>query len=358
VDEGAPYDEAAAAARKRITGDLARLDEFNRKSYPPADWARSAAQTVDLLAPVQYRQWQRIDRIIQQIAPHLNRADQMAMTAQRAFRWSSYFLFASTALATIVAAIEAVVFPHLWELTIGELALLAASVAIVAAEQAWRNNNKHWFAYRFLAERLRSACYLLAVGISPETGFDIGGTTEDPAQNGWVRRAFTGVLGEGDSRQQDIAEDLETLSSLIRSHWIGGQVGYFERTSRNLLSKHRAVRRLLYTVLGITIAAAVLHSLRIWPLGSGETQALVMCAIGLPAVAGALSNVRSIREFSRHAFRYARMAAVLRRYMDRLEDTRDIAGLRRLTTDVNDLLTAETSGWLVEVSARSLEIHG
>ena len=218
LDKEWPYAETAEAARKRITEDLDKLDEFNRKSYPPANWERSVAQMMDDLAPARYREQPRLNRIIEQIAPYLNRADQMAKHAQHGFRLSSYLFFASTALATIVAAIEAVVFPHLWELTIGELALLIASVGIVRAEQAWRNNNKHWFVYRFLAERLRSASYLLAVGITPETGFDIGGTTEDPTQNRWVRRAFTGVLGEGDSRQQDISEDLETLNSLIRSH--------------------------------------------------------------------------------------------------------------------------------------------
>jgi hypothetical protein len=102
----------------------------------------------------------------------------------------------------------------------------------------------------------------------------------------------------------------------------------------------------------------VLHGLRIWPFHSGDTEALVMCAIGLPAAAGALSNVRSIREFSRHSFRYARMAAVLRRYTKRFNDELDIDTLRQVATEVGDLLTEETRGWLLEVSQRDLEIHG
>jgi hypothetical protein len=358
VDDGQPWDAAAVAVRERLRGDLAGLDEFNRKSFEKADWDRSAEQTMNDLAPARYRHWPRLNGILEQITPHLNRADQAAMAAQQKFVRSSYALFGCTALATIVAALQAVVFPGLWELTIGELALIIASVVIVAAEKRWKNNNKHWFVYRFLAERLRTACYLLAVGSPPETEFDVGGTPEEPMQNEWVRRAFTAVLAEGDLRQKETPEDPETLSSLIRKHWMGGQMTYFERTSQKLMRKHQALRKLLYGVLGATIVAAALHSLRIWPFHSGDTQALVMCAIGLPAAAGALSNARSLREFSRHSFRYARMAAILRRYMGKFDDESGIDDIRRLAEDVGSLLTAETRGWLVEVSAQGLEIHG
>jgi hypothetical protein len=157
------------------------------------------------------------------------------------------------------------------------------------------------------------------------------------------------------ARQSEIYEDPETLTSLIRDHWIDGQIRYFDQASRKLMRQHRMVRRLLYCVLCATIVAALLHALRIWTFHSGNTQALVMCAIGLPAAAAALSNVRSIREFSRHSFRYARMATVMRRYIEKFENEPNNENLRKLAKDVDGLLTAETSGWLVEVSARGLE---
>jgi hypothetical protein len=172
VDDEPPYELAASAARKQVEGDLERLDEFNSESYPDMD--RSAAPTVDLLAPAQYRDaWPRLSGIVEQIGPCLNRAGQASMAAQRDFKWSSYRLFAATALATIIAALQ--------------------------------------------------AFYLLAVGCAPETEFDIGGTEKEPGQHDWVRRAFMAVLAEGDIRQQTLAEDPETLSSLIRGHWIAGQ---------------------------------------------------------------------------------------------------------------------------------------
>jgi hypothetical protein len=166
------------------------------------------------------------------------------------------------------------------------------------------------------------------------------------------------VLAEGDIRQRPLAEDPETLSRLIRGHWIAGQLDYFDRTSRKLMGKHYAVRRLLYTVLGATIIVAVLHSLRIWSSHSGDTQVLVMCAIGLPAVAGALASVRGIREFRQHSYRYARMAATLRWYLHRSDYALDVDQLRGLATEVDDLLTDELTRWLDEVSGQSLEVHG
>lgn len=355
VDEGPLWDAAAAAVRERLRGDLKGLDEFNRKGVK--DWERSAEQTMNDLAPARYRQYPRLDGILKQITPHLNRADQAAIIAQRGFVSWAYILFGCTALATVIAALQAVVFPGLWELTIVELALIIASVAIVRFESVWKNNNKHWFVYRFLAERLRTTFYLLAVGGSPETDFDVGGTSEEPARNDWVQRAFMAVLAEGALKQEEPPEGPETLSSLIREYWMGGQIKYFERTSKKLMRRHHAVRKLVSCVLGATIVAAVLHSLRIWPFHSGDTQALIMCAIGLPAVVAALSNVRSLREYARHSFRYARMAAVLHRYLEKFDDEPDIKDLRQLAVEVSALLTAETNGWLLEVSAQSLEDH-
>ena len=357
IDDGPPWDIAAAAVKRRLKADLAGLDEFNHRNFK-GRWRPSVEKAKDDLVPVRYRQSSRLKAIVEQIGPHLNRADQAAISAQRNFVRFSYALFGFTALATIIAAAQAVVFPGAWWLAYVELALIIGSAAIVYLENLWRNNNKHWFVYRFYAERLRTASYLLAVGSIPEIEFDVGGTAEDPAGNDWVRRAFAAALAECDLRHQQVSEDPETLSSLIRVHWMGGQLKYFERTSKKMIRKHRMVRRSLNGVLIATIIAALLHGLRIWPLHSSDTQALVMCAIGLPAVAGVLTNVRSIREFSRHSFRYARMAAILRRYMERFNNETDIDELRELAEKVGEVLTAETKGWLVEVSGRGLEIHG
>jgi hypothetical protein len=358
ADKDPPYDVAAKTALERLKCDWDGLEAFNRMSFKPRDWQQWAGQTMDDLAPAEYRQWPRLNRLLEQIAPHLTRADQEAMAAQKAFRWSSYAFFGLTALATILAALQATVLTGVWELALGELVLIFASVIIVMAERAWRNNNKHWFVYRFLAERLRTTFYLLAVRSVPEARFDVGGTADRPMQNGWVQRAFTSILAEiGPDRERDIAEDPETLSSLIRAHWMTGQLNYFERTSKKMMRRHNTVRGLLYAVLSATIVAALLHSLRIWPFHSGPTETLIMCAIGLPAVAAALSNIRSIREFKYHAFRYKRMAAVVRWYLDNFPEEPDEKDLAHLAERVGSLLTAETRGWLVEVSGHNLEMH-
>jgi hypothetical protein len=357
VDEEPPYDVAAAAAQDRLRSDWAGLHTFNHRSFKPADWQRWTEQMMEGLAPARYRQWPRLNYLLTQITPPLTRADQEAIAAQRAFRWSSYALFGSTALATILAALQAIIFTGTWELAVGELVLIIATVIIVTAERGWKNNNKHWFVYRFLAERLRTTFYLLAVGCVPDTDFDVGGTTEEPTQNDWVRRAFTEILADSDP-EKDTLENFETMSSLIRAHWMAGQLRYFERTSKKMMRRHRTVRGLLYGVLGATIVAALLHSLRIWPFHSGATEALIMCAIGLPAVAAALSNVRSLREFSRHAFRYTRMAAVIRSYLDEFGEEPSADDIAVVAKKVGNLLTAETRGWLVEVSAHGIELDG
>ncbi len=355
VDEAPPYDMAAAAAQDRLGHESAGLDAFNRKHFDPTDVQRWTAQMMDQLAPAEYRVWPRLNDLLTQITPPLIRADQQAIAAQRNFRWSSYALFGFTALATILAALQAVVLTGVSELTWGELALILASVCIIAREKRWKNNNKHWFVYRFLAERLRTTFYLLAVGCVPDADFDVGGTTKEPAQNAWVRRAFISILVKSYPGREHFTEDAETLSSLIRAHWMTGQLKYFERTSERMLRRHHMIVGLLYGVLGATIVAALLHSLRIWSLHSGATEVLIMGAIGLPAVAAALSNIRSLREFSRHAFRYTRNAAVIRSYLYESGEEPSVDDIGLVAKKVGILLTDETRNWLVEISTHDIE---
>jgi hypothetical protein len=122
-----------------------------------------------------------------------------------------------------------------------------------------------------------------------------------------------------------------------------------------MMRRHHTVRGFLWGVLGATIVLALLHSLRIWPFHSGATEALIMCAIGLPAVAGALSNIRSLREFSRHAFRYTRMAAVIRSYLYEFGEESSIDDIGLVAEKVGSLLTDETRNWLVEISTHGIE---
>jgi hypothetical protein len=375
VDDDPPFRAAADVVRRRLASDLDDLDRLNRKWFSPAKWTWAEKDTAKYLGSGESRQYPRLNGIFERITPPLIRADQAAIAANRLFLALSYLLFCFTAVATIIAALEAVVFSGTWELTIVEIIFLIASFAIVILERQWKTHER-WTAYRFLAERLRSACYLLAVGVKPEAEFDIGGTPGESGQHGWIRRAFAEVLAElstyeqtdADEQQeasghkgrdaQKGAEPLEVLSSLIRVHWVSGQIDYFKTKSAKLMLQHNIVRNLMSVVLFVTIVAGIVHSLRIWPLSSTPTEALVMCAIGLPAVAGVLVNIRSLREFSRHSNRYANMANVLRWYLDQFVQESSAKHLRHLAVNVDHVLTAESRGWLGAVSERGIEIHG
>jgi hypothetical protein len=354
TDDNPPYDTAAAVIRNQLASDLKGLSAFNGTKLGNAEWRRATEQTVDELAPAEYRSWPRIKGLFEQVALPMIRADQKAMAAQRWFMGSSYALFASTAAATIIAALQAIVFPGIWELTIGEAALLIASVVIVFMERSWKNHER-WLAYRFLAERLRSACYLLAAGVKLEGEFAVAGTPENPAKYGWIRRALIAFLAEQDTKQQP-KEPLETLSKLIRVHWVGGQISYFDSASKKQLRYHHRVQMALPAVLGVTIVAAVVHALRIWPFHSTQTETLIMFAIGLPAVAGALSGIRSLREFRRHSLRYARMAGVLQHYLNQLDHQSDMNSLAQFAKTIDGVLVAESRDWLGAVAEQGLEI--
>jgi hypothetical protein len=382
LDDDPPFKAAADVARKRLGNDLNDLWRFNRndpwwfhrKKFRDAKWRSVKEDTEKYLASPEHRGYPGLDGIFQQLSPPLIRADQAAIAANRLFLTLSALLYGCTAVATIIAALEAIVLPWMWWLTIVESVLLTASLVIVFLEKRWKTHER-WTAYRFLAERLRSTCYLLAAGVRPETDL---GTAENPGESGrhgWIRRAFAEVLAELNTREQrdtaerqkangqeetagqELAVPLDVINSLVRVYWVAGQIGYFKMKSARLMFQHQAVRALMSAVLFVTIAAGIVHSLRIWPLSSTPTQTLEMCAIGLPAIAGFLVNVRSLREFNRHATRYASMANVLNWYLDQSVQEPNAEHLRRLAVNIDRVLTAESRGWLGAVAEHGIEIH-
>jgi hypothetical protein len=376
VDDGSPFTVAADVVRKRLGNDLYDLYRFNHKNFRPAKWRSAEDDTAKYLASPEHRRYSRLNGVFGRLTPPLIRADQAAIAANRLFLTLSALLYGCTAAATIIAALEAVVLPWMWWLTIVEIALLVASLAIVFLEKRWKTHER-WTAYRFLAERLRSTCYLLAAGVKPETEFSTAENPGESGQHGWIRRAFAEVLAElntrerrdADVRQQASGHDdgegqqlteppLDVINSLIRVYWVAGQIDYFKKKSAKLRLQHEVVRTLMSAVLFVTIAAGIVHSLRIWPLSSTPTETLEMCAIGLPAIAGFLVNVRSLREFSRHATRYASMANVLNWYLDQFVQESSAKQLRRLAVNIDRVLTAESRGWLGAVAEHGIEIHG
>lgn len=357
-DDDDSFKRAADVVRKRLTAELKSLDRLNRKKVKRATWSKADEDARKYLASDLSWRSERLAGIFESITPSLIRADERAKTANRHFLRMSYLQFCSTAAATVIAALEAVVFPGVWGLTIGEIGFLLASVVTVVAEQHWKTHEL-WTDYRFLAEQLRSVYYLLAVGVMPDQDLEAPDVPVTPgrSQHGWVARAFAEVLAEQvPPGGLKVTEPLDVLNGLVRSRWVQGQITYFRKTSVRLTRNHNAVRSLLVGVLFVTIAAAVVHSLGLWPNGAGQTEALAMCAIGLPAVAAALATLRSLREFIRHASRYANMATLLDWYLRQSVAEESLPHLQKLAQSVYDVLTAESRGWLSAVTGRDIEI--
>lgn len=357
-DDDDSFKRAAEVVRKRLAGELKSIDRLNRTKLKPAIWSKADKDARKYLATDLSWRCERLTSLFENLTPSLIRADERAKTANRNFLRMSYVQFCSTAAATIVAALEAVVFPGVWGLTIGEIGFLLASFVTVLAERRWKTHER-WTAYRVLAEQLRSVYYLLAVGVGPDRDLSSPDVPIDsaPSQQSWVERAFSQVLADQvPPGGLEVTEPLDVLNGLIRSRWVPGQITYFRKTSARLARSHNAVRSLLVTVLFVTIAAAVVHSLHLWPDGTGQTEALTMCAIALPAVAAALATLRSLREFIRHSSRYANMATLLDWYLGQSVTEESLPHLQKLAQSVYDVLTAESRGWLSAVTGRDIEI--
>ena len=251
---------------------LDHLEHYNRERLPA-----KFGERLDQEFPGDSEDW---------IAPFFLRATMLAGEYQTRFTRSAQVI---TLLAIVAAAFLGV---HLslssnpicnW----GEVASLVAITAIFFVLRL-REFHERWISYRFLAERLRSARFLIPAGVD----FPIFSTTVtayiERHPSDWIQRTFD-EFWQHERRKHAEPKD-DALRHRLADEWIGKQITYHENREKD----HRKWQLILQTAILVLFAAAVICAI----LDASAVSRSVMgfLSVLFPAAAASLGALLTVRQ--------------------------------------------------------------
>jgi hypothetical protein len=301
-----------------------------------------------------------LDAMAAWMLPAYVRADRLAMGLRRRYDLGLSVILGAGAIGVLSAALHAVRWHETKELLYVEAAALSL-VAMVFLWGRWRAIHPRWLAYRFLAERLRSAFFLGAAGMGPrlEGGFESSTRRDDREE--WVRRAFAEVW---DARPASGIDDehAPAAGALLAAAWLGppreeggtGQVAYHARQSERLHRAHRRTALALGLVFTAVLLVALAHP---FVHAKGLAQVLTVGSLFLPTVGGAVAALSADREHERHAERHAEMALRLARAREELRGVASRAQLEDAAEHAELVLLEENRDWFGVQRFHDFEPH-
>lgn len=351
-------DDAFRELAKYNTGGLGRVDletSVSERTARLLPVAHEATLPREYLLP--FCEW---------ILPHYVRADALADRAQ-----ALYHLFGNTVLfaaggAVLAVAAQTVLAPEHPQLAFIEVGLMALALLVVAAGR-WRRPHARWLAYRFLAERFRSALYLALAGVwgqreaPPEQirrGTRETAEEEQERRDDWVPRAFLEVWAgrPGPPSSEALTVGLKGFLGIA---WIDDQVEYHRKVGERYRRRHARLTRASYVLFAATLVGAGVHALDFGGPesheGFGWSNLVIVLSIGLPAVAGTLGAFHAQREYERNSERSRGMVRRLEAAKERLERATDLAGVRAAAWDIEQVMIDENDDWLVTMRFQDIK---
>ena len=328
---------------------------MDRHHQEAAEWARHLVMVAkdtgcDADAVAAVAEW---------AAPFQARADLLARRFQRLYEWLGAAAFVLAATAVVVAAIQVLLWPERPQLALVEVGLMALLVPLVLVGRRWRLRDR-WVTYRFLAERFRSAPFLLLAGMRDRlsTGAVTTGRGRG-ASEPWLQRAFSEVWALRPSLDANQV-DSGGLRRFLASAWIDERAAYYVRASHHQRTAHVRLTWASHCMFGATFLAATLHALGVGGDHHAGTLSvsnfLILAGIGLPAFGGAISGIRVQREYLRHAERYQDMAELLKASSLKLADAeRD--QISNVAVEADEQMAHENGDWVGIMTFHDFEIH-
>jgi hypothetical protein len=282
---------------------------------------------------------------------------QFAQTFRGAFVLN--FLFAAFA---VVLAVTSILGHEKFPFIFPEIALILAVVinTAVGRHQRW---HQRWLEAREVAERLRVALPLWALGVRPSTFF----SGEEPTWIGWYARAV--VRAQGPRSGALDAKGLEAARSVLAG-MLRNQCGFHERSEHRMHRLEHRLERLGLLLFLATLFTAGLYvlfalALKIFHCSISEESyefikhVVVALTAGLPALATATYGIRVIGDFEGVAKRSARTRAALDRLVETAErDPLDLGTLRVRARTAADAMLGDVENWRLAAESRTLAIPG
>ena len=269
------------------------------------------------------------------ITPYFWRADNLALRYQRRFKGYASVAAILATLAVIAALTELVVFPRHSALTWVEVASLLAVAFVVAAGRVvgWEDR---WHSARYLAERLRSAVILAAVGVSDPSEPARWFASRDRVPD-WIQRAFYDIWLRIPQRTIK-PSDLPPLRENI-AQWQKTQASYHTRVAFRMLRREIILGRIAVVSFSLGIIIALVHALGVLDRINVGPQSLGYGSVLVAIIAGAIAQYGAQQSYGSSSEEFARIG-------DELEE------LRRYTLSAMDASSLQQSVLRTELLLR------
>jgi hypothetical protein len=291
--------------------------------------------------------------------PAYVRASLIAKKNQARYRRAGTYGYLLSAAAVASVAIG-VLFPILatWSFSV-ELAILTTVVIVVGITHHARSAD-NWIESRFLTERLRAAIYMAACGVEvariqvpPYMG-----ETEQP--DDWMVRVFQEVWDRMPRMQGCTAQNCELLGKYVADEWIQGQISFHEAKARKEGRQNTRLYRYGRLLLLATMLAAICHLFLEHMVGSSGgwqilASTLTFAAIVFPALAAALTGLRSHREHVRLEKRSMNMVPRLRHLRDQISRATNPLAFDRVLRETEKTTLEEAQDWLMLMRMVTIE---
>lgn len=281
------------------------------------------------------------------LAPAYVWADEIAVRFGQVFRGAFIANFLIAALATILAILSPA--PP-WSIV--EILLVALLIFNTMRGQR-RHWHPLWFEAREVAERLRAAAPLYAIGARA-----VLPRGEIPTWTGWYVRALLRQAGLH-SAVLDAAGLAERTRSLRA--FLQGQKDYHTRTAGRFDALHRrlavAGKYLFAAALAVPAAFFIVEIFHLAAVTPQMRRWVMIASAGLPAIAAALYGIRVTGDFEGAARRSARMSEQLEHLLDKLQDG-SLDSLRETSHRAAEVMLGDVSNWRLVMESRKLDVPG
>lgn len=278
-------------------------------------------------------------------------ADAIGIRFAQVFRSAVVANFGLAAATVILAVFSLVFSPERKIFFVGaECILIGLIIAntVLGLRQGW---HRRWFEAREVAERLRSALPLWALGVRSSNFFG-----QEPTWTGWYTRAVVRSQGLRDARQNPdwLAEAYSTLQKVLQD-----QCGYHAKNAEQMGRLERWLEAWGLRLFVVTFVLALVFF--VYLLGHSPPHSMMVLvsafSAGLPALASAIYAIRVIGDFGGIARRSERTHAALKLLQKvAARDAEDLRSLRMHARAASEVMLGDVASWRLATESRALDI--
>jgi hypothetical protein len=301
-----------------------------------------------------------VERILESFAPLYTRADRLALWYQRGYRRATHAVLYLAAAAVTIAVAQVLFFPAAVWLVTFEVMAMGGVFAVWWTSRLAKWHEK-WLHDRYLAERIRIAMFLCALG-APATRPHPDPLPFYPGPQQWLD-AVPAML----ARRAVLAlppAPFDALRRFLVDAWLRHQQRHHAAGADEKKRQAHNRHTLGFALFAMTLLMALLHLLGAGHHGDEHVARIArvdlwitFLALVLPVWAASIHAATAQLELERIAARSARMARMLKWLAHRAERAASVDELRNVAFDAAALMGDETREWWALLSFQGVKLH-